>query len=258
MSNFNLYTLQNSIYEIYYDTPKYINKIIICQSIIRKYICNKNNIYYCLKSPQITENFINEITGFHLIHNNPITESTWEYINTNIIKSTYKLTYYANGQHLSGKDLTFNNWNISNKTCKCKNNNISVSSYRLTKVCDIKNYGISQNIINEINNRNKSFEYYSILLRKELNNTITYYWCIVPEDYYIFNINKYNLIYKYNKQNKVIGWQSKYYTIIFSMSSQLWFNFKFNDIKKYIVQSIDININNKLLTYADINKLINL
>ena len=42
------------------------------------------------------------------------------------------------------------------------------------------------------------------------------------------------------------------------MSSQLWFNFNFDDIKKYIVQSIDININNKLLTYADINKLINL
>jgi len=41
------------------------------------------------------------------------------------------------------------------------------------------------------------------------------------------------------------------------MSSQLWFNFKFDDIKKYIVQSINININNELLTYGDINKLIN-
>jgi len=123
MSKFSLCTLQNSICEIQYDIPEYINKIIICQSIARKYICYKNNIYYCLKTQQITENFINEISGFHLINDVPITESTWEYININIIKSIYKLTYIANGRHLSGKDLTFNNWNISNKTCKLKNNN---------------------------------------------------------------------------------------------------------------------------------------
>lgn len=70
-------------------------------------------------------------------------------------------------------------------------------------------------------------------------------WYIIPKDYYVFKIDSFTP--KIGKQGKkinlVVGWESKYSDITFSMSSQLWFHFTFNDIKKYIIYKHIVNLN---------------
>ena len=239
-----------------------INRLIKFQSIIRRFISNKNNIFLKFKSEKIKQEFRNEIKGYHLINSSPIKESVWEEINRNIVRNECIITEEANGNHLSGKDNKFDCWTISNKTCKIeKNKNINISSYRLTTVCNDKSPGNKDNIIKEIEKRDNNFEYYSILLRKENKDSIIYYWCIVPKDYYIFNIKNYNLEAKIGKKgikkDNIVGWKSKYCDITFSMSSQLWYHFKLNDIKKYIIDTIQIDIMCPKITYSQIYKLYN-
>ena len=69
-------------------------------------------------------------------------------------------------------------YNISNKSCKIeKNNKINISSYRLTKVCNVKDNGNIDHIIKEIESRDSSFQFYSLLCRQEYDDGIKYYWC---------------------------------------------------------------------------------
>lgn len=206
----------------------------------------------------VSTKFEEEISGYHLINDNPIKESLWEEINCNIVSDTCKVDYSGNSNHKSGIDTQFNNYKISNKTAKVlKNGKISISSYRLTSVCSDKNIGNSQDIINEIKNRDNNFDYYSILLRKEEKDTkyITYIWCMIPKSLNIFNMDAKNLEIKYGKNKKKVGWKSKYYDITFSMSSQLWFHFHIDDITKFIINQKTINNNRKKLRYSDIYEL---
>jgi hypothetical protein len=224
------------------------NEIVKIQSIFRRRQSNKSNIYICLRQKSIQESFQREIKGYHLINKDLINGEAWEELNRNIVKHKCEVVDGASGNHKSGKDNKFNDWNISNKTAKIKENGeIDISSYRLTSVCSENYIGKTYEIIKEIETRDKSFEYYSILLKKEQtsNGHIKYFWCIVPKDYYIFNVNKYPLKKMLGKKGirkgNVIGWESKYFKISFTMSSQLWFSFSFKEIQKYIIAEVDID-----------------
>ena len=234
-------------------------KIILCQSIIRRWLHTNKNIYNRFKSEKTKKKFMQEINGYHLINETPIKESVWEEINRNIVNNNCKVSDNANGNHQSGKDTKFDNWNISNKTGKIINNKINISSYRLTTVCSDKNPGNQQEIINEINKRDKTFDYYSILLREELPKRVIYYWCIIPKYYYIFNINKYIIEHKIGKKGKkkelIVGWKSIYFDITFSQSSQLWFHFSMKDIKQFIIDKTVIDMAKPTLSYTDIYNL---
>ena len=220
----------------------------------------KNSIYTLLQSTYIKEKFINEVNGYHFIHTSPIKESIWEEINMNIVKNYCSITDIANGNHMSGKDVKFNKWNISNKTCKLENNKLNISSYRLTSVCNNKEIGDKETILNEIEKRDKNFDYYSLLIRDEYKKNIIYYWCIIPKKYILFNIKKQSFKEKMGKKgkhkDKIVGWQGEYFDIKFSMSSQLWFHFEFKDIKKFIICSVDIKLG-KTISYSDIFKMFN-
>jgi hypothetical protein len=234
------------------------SKIILIQCIIRGWISRKNNIYKCLSDERVKINFNASIQGYHLLNTTPIKEGVWEDINCQILNGICNIQDCANGNHKSGKDNRFNNWDISNKTNKIEGSksSIKISSYRLTSVCSDKNNGIISSIVEEIEKRDKSFHYYSILFRYENNNEIKYIWCIIPKDHYVFNVNKYEFTHKIGKRgrnkNEIIGWESKYMDITFSMSSQLWYNFALTDIEKYIICETTVERINPTVSYADI------
>lgn len=234
----------------------YIKQIIKIQSKIRQYLSYHNNIYIKHKNKTILDNFTTYIIGYHMINKEPIKEAIWENINLSIIQSIFNITYNASGSHKSGIDLIYNNWKISNKTGKIeKNNIIKISSYRLSSITSSQSINTIENIKNEITKRNNSYNYYSLLLRKDCNNYIEYFWYIIPKDYYIYNHINTEIKPKYDKNNKQSGWKSKYFEIQFSMSSQLWFNFTFDDIQKYLITSIIVYKKNcNIISY---NKIYN-
>lgn len=224
-----------------------MNKIITVQSIARRYLSNKNNIYKCLKIPQVQSTFKEEMIGYHMVCSTPVKESIWEEINRNIVFNICNVSDGANGNHLSGKDNRFNNWNISNKTGKStKANTVSISSYRLTNVTSANHLGTSREIISEIESRDASFDYYSLLIRDNIDaNSIKYNWYIIPKKFYIFNSSKYTFETKLGKRGrnigKPIGWKNPHMVITFSMSSQLWIHFNLDKIKQFLISSVIIN-----------------
>jgi len=227
--------------------------IIKIQSLCRRWLSNRNHIY--IKFKNLQSQFSAVIKGYHMINKTPIKETVWEEINCDIVSSVCSITDEANGNHVSGKDNKFDIFNISNKSTKINGNNISISSYRLTSVCNDKLPGNEKNIIDEIEKRDKSFDYYSILVRSEKQTTlINYTWYIIPKDYYLFRIDK--LIPKIGKIGKkkgsVIGWVSKYCDITFSMSSQLWYKFDIKNIEKYKLYSVEIDNSKSKITYSQI------
>lgn len=237
---------------------KHIVEIRKIQKCWREY---KQNIYAVLKSNTVKKCFMNELRGFHLINTCAIKESFWEEINRNIVRDKCVVNDIADGNHKSGKDMRFNDWNISNKTCKLEKNNINISSYRLSSVCNNKEIGTKEHIMEEIEKRDNSFEYYSILIRDEHKdkNQITYHWCIIPKTFFVFDLNNQSFVPKIGvkgkSKGKVAGWKGEYFDITFSMSSQLWFHMKFNHIKKYIIHSIIIPIV-ETYSYGDIYKMV--
>lgn len=235
--------------------------IVRLQSVVRRYVSNTTNIYKKFKNPQIIKNFENELRGYHLMNKSPLKESLWEEVNTNIVRDYCTIADEANGNHLSGKDNKYDMWNISNKTCKIeKNGKISISSYRLSSICSNKDPSTKEKIVEEIHKRDSNFDYYSILVRQEDKNIITYMWCVIPKDYYIFNVENQEFIPKLGKQKRSqgqnVGWTGKYFDINFSMSSQLWYHFNFDDIKQFVLAKVTIPIPQTPLTYSQIYKLV--
>lgn len=247
------------------DATKYeLNKIIKIQSIFRRHYENKNNIYNFLRNKYIKENFKKEILGYHIMNKQLITGTLWEEINRNIVKEYCEVSDGANGDHKSGKDNRFKNWNISNKANNIdKNNNISISSYRLTEFSSSHNMSDEHSIKKVIEEKDSSFDYYSILLKKQKpNEIINYRWYIIPRDLHVFNVSKYPMTPLYGKlkqsKGRVVGWQSKYCDIRFSMSSQLWFRFNLQEIEKYLIADVDVDINKAgTYTYKEIYDRIN-
>lgn len=232
-------------YLTYYDE----SSIVKIQSLIRAWLVRGNNIYGIIKKfKSLQEDFSKVVNGYHMVNPAPIKEAVWEAINCVIVKSIFSISDEAEGNHTSGKDNRFDNINISNKSTKVEGTNISISSYRLTTVCNDKDIGISANIIEEIRKRDSSFDYYSLLVRDEKENSfIKYMWYIIPKDCYLFRID--NLNHKIGKRGKkkdeIIGWESKYSSITFSMSSQLWYNFSIDELKKYMVCYTEVDNNSK-------------
>jgi len=232
---------------------KFHNASTTIQSMWRKYYSVKHNIF--IKYRTLQPQFTSVIKGYHLINTTPIKESVWEEINCDIVRHSCIVTDQANGNHKSGKDNRFDNINISNKSTKQNGNTVSISSYRLSSVCSDKNNGNSQDILNEIEKRDKSFDYYSFLVRDEReNSTIIYKWYIIPKDCYLFKIH--SLTHKLGKigkkKDKIVGWKSKYCSITFSMSSQLWFHFNIEDIQKYKICQTEIDNSKPKLDYSQI------
>ncbi len=200
---------------------------------------------------QLEKEFSREIYGYHLLNEYPIKEGTWEVINKNIAGKKFKIDY-EHGHHGSGMDMKMGDIFVSNKSAKIqKNGHISISSYRLTTVTDPKHPNTPESIIAEIEKRDASFDYYSILLRSESEEHIVYYWCLIPKTHAIFDLSNQTLQKKYNKRGKMTGWVSEHASISFSMSSQLWFHFRMEDIQEHILHTCQVSRKNTL-TYADI------
>ena len=53
-------------------------------------------------------------------------------------------------------------------------------------------------------------------------------------------------------KNEIIGWESKYSSITFCMSSQLWYVFNIDDIKKYKLFTTVVENGNRKMKYAEI------
>lgn len=203
----------------------------------------------CENIELIDINFKKCIRGYHLINSSSINETIWEDINA-IILSSLGIDIYSksNGSHSSGMDINCSLGRISNKSAKYSNNkkNINISSYRLTTVCSEKNYGTPIEIIEEINKR-KNFDYYSFIIRDEIDNeNISYDWLLIPSNYLILNPSSYiwePTIGKRGKNKNIqVGWNTNEIngckmSITFSMSSQLWIHIKMTEIKKFIIAS---------------------
>ena len=206
---------------------------------------------------KLSENFIKCVSGYHLINNDPIKETPWEDINSTILEeSGYIINSQSNGSHKSGSDLDCSLGKFSNKSCKIENGLLKISSYRLTTICNNSNHGSEQEIINEINKR-KNFEYYSIICREETNDSITneniiiYDWYLIPSGYLIFDPSKYTWQKKLSKKDSVVGWETNKVNgasmlVTFSMSSQLWINIPFTEIKNYIIGNCKVIKKRKL------------
>jgi hypothetical protein len=244
---------QNTLKDKLKDLHELLNKF---DKKLKIFYNDTNNIYNKLKTPYIAKTYMSEIIGYHIINDEPIKESSWEEINRNIVKKYINTSEHANGSHKSGKDCKFNEWGISNKSCKKKKNKIDISSYRLTTVCNVKDCGDINKIIDEINKRDDTFHYYSILVREEKNDNINYEWYIIPKDYYIFNPSINDWYPTFDKKNIQNKWKSDYMDITFSMSSQLWFHFDIRYIKQFLITSVLVN--KKILhkmSYTDIYKI---
>jgi len=174
------------------------------------------------------------VRGYHLLNAEPIKESVWEAINTQVLTHAGCTVYsQASGSHSPGSDISCSAGNFSNKSVKYENpghDHFNISSYRLTSVCSSSSPGNVVDIIAEINRR-KNFQYYSIIARDEKPDKIYYEWIILPADHPLMDPSSYTwspLIGKRGKnKDSQIGWQTdtingSSMSITFSMSSQLW------------------------------------
>ena len=73
---------------------------------------NHNNIYERFK--ELQSHFESVIKGYHMINKSPIKESVWEEVNCDIVSNVCSVTDEAKGNHMSGKDNRFDEFNISN------------------------------------------------------------------------------------------------------------------------------------------------
>jgi len=203
----------------------------------------------------IQENFKKCVKGYHLLNTSPINETIWEDLNSLIFSSSGIEVYSkSDGSHLSGMDIHSSVGKISNKSAKYSANkkSISISSYRLTKVCSEKHCGTPEEIIQEINDR-KNFDLYSFIVRDELSdpNNIGYDWFLIPSNYIPLNPSSYQWQPTLGKRGKKIdtqiGWHTNEIngckmTVTFSMSSQLWIHIDLNEeIKNFIIASSSAN-----------------
>lgn len=221
---------------------------------------------------QLFLNFQKAIHGYHLVSKEPIKESRWEELNTQILdKSNCTVLNQASGSHTSGCDLTTQQMgNLSNKTSKIKNKKFGISSYRLGSVCDIQNPGNMNDIQNEINKKSDNFENYSLLLREEINKTtIKYKWLMLPKTLRILDHTQYiwnpMIGKKGPKKGLQVGWSTNTIDgcsmkITFSMSSQLWINISLTNVilDKYLIGEATHDFKkSKQLDFIDLHNLYN-
>ena len=206
----------------------------------------------------LRQRFQDELQGYHMLNEEPVKESTWEELNRNLVKGIFPISCEAHGNHKSGMDNQFGNWGISNKTATETKKAIKISSYRLTTVCDQSNPGNENTIKEEIEKRDSSYDYYSLLGRIEdkKSKKITYKWYMIPKTCKAIDpcafpwSSKVGLRGK--KQGKQVGWQSQNMEISFAMSSQLWLSFPIEQIQRFCVCETTINLSQtQKITYAE-------
>lgn len=204
------------------------------------------------KNKELVESTFNMcIKGYHMVNSTPISETTWEDLNSQIFNALdIKVLSKSDGSHSPGMDIDSSFGKLSNKSSKYPANKsyIDISSYRLTTVCNAKECGKIEDIIAEINSR-KNFDYYSFIVRNELadSDMIEYDWIMIPSNHDILNPEKYEwekmVGLRGKNKGEQVGWKTKdidgsNMSITFSMSSQLWMHIKMTDaIKKFIIAS---------------------
>jgi hypothetical protein len=209
-------------------------------------------------TPQLSQGFASYfkkcVRGYHLLNAEPIKESVWEAINTQVLThSGCTVHSQSSGSHSPGSDISSSAGNFSNKSVKYEassHDHFNISSYRLTSVCSASTPGNITEVVAEINRR-KNFQYYSIIARDEQPDKILYDWFILPADHPLMNPSLYTwkpLIGKRGKNKDIqIGWQTETIngssmSITFSMSSQLWISISITEEMKqnYIVASTEV------------------
>ena len=234
---------------------KYNFMFILIQILLVIQAINKMNIEKFCNKNLLEENFKKCVKGYHLINSSPIIEKIWEDINANLFSSVgIEVLSKSNGSHAPGMDIQCALGGISNKSGKYSNEkkSIDISSYRLTTVCNAKNCGTPQEIIQEINSR-KNFDYYSFIIRDENcgNEQICYDWLLIPSNHLVLDPSSYTWEPTFGKRGKnkdaQVGWNTNEIngckmSVTFSMSSQLWMHINMSEeIKQFIVASSNVN-----------------
>lgn len=210
----------------------------------------ETNIFLQFKRKIIIDMFDKTIKGWHTLNRFPIKEKIWEDVNSQVMEIIGNIRGLDAGSHLSGKDLNYMHWGLSNKTIKEENGNIKLSSYRLTKVCKSGYPGEIEEILEEINRRSSSYDFYSLLLRDNDEGKILYEWYIIPKYYYIVDHNMAEWQHMLGKlarnKNEVIGWEgivnkNRLFEIRFSMSSQFWITIDKSKISKFLITKSNID-----------------
>lgn len=220
-----------------------------------------------INKDQFTQNFRRCVMGYHLINSDPINETVWETINSQILElSGCEVQQMSSGSHSSGRDITCGLGGLSNKSAKYTKgkSEFCISSYRLTTVCSDKNCGTVSDIIQEIKSR-KNYDYYSFMVRDENPTNISYDWYMIPADYPALNPECYvwepMLGQRGKKIGEQVGWKTNEIdgskmTIMFSMSSQLWLTLAVTeDLKKYIVSTCIVG-RKPMYNYVDIYEMV--
>ena len=211
-----------------------------------------------IKNENYSDYFARCVTGYHFINTEPINETIWESINSQILElSGCQVKKTSSGSHSSGSDIFCSHGGLSNKSAKYGKhcNEFSVSSYRLTTVCSERDCGNIEAIVNEINSR-KNFTYYSIIVREENEDVISYDWYMIPSDYPPLTPEAYTwepmLGQRGKKTGEQIGWKTNEIngskmSITFSMSSQLWLSINVTEeLKSFIVGKCIVSRKTKL------------
>jgi len=206
-----------------------------------------------INKEQFAENFRKCVIGYHFINSEPINETVWEAINSQIlVASGCEVTNKANGGHTSGRDIMCALGGLSNKSAKYSKNktDFAISSYRLTTVCSDKDCGQVASIVEEINSR-KNYEYYSFIVRSETEEEIDYDWYMIPHNHPALSPECYTwepmMGQRGKKTGEQVGWKTNEIdgskmTITFSMSSQLWITIAVTEeIKAFIVASCSVS-----------------
>lgn len=206
----------------------------------------------------LAENFMKCVKGYHYINTEPINETVWEAINSQVLElSGCPVQHTSSGSHSSGKDITCGLGGLSNKSAKYakKGAEFAISSYRLTTVCSDKDCGTVETIVQEINSR-KNYDYYSFIVRDETDEIISYVWYLIPSDYPALSPESYTWEPMYGQRGKKtgeqVGWKTNEIngskmSITFSMSSQLWLSVAVTEeLKTFIVGSCSVSKKTKL------------
>lgn len=191
-----------------------------------------------------TDNFVQAlmktIKGYHLINDAPIKEAVWENIVSLALKRANISFVWYQGRHVSGKDFMINGKGVSCKTCKETNNNLDISSYRLTTCAN------SNDFAEQIDQKRANFQY--TLLLSRIENTDGYVYNVYAIPAHVTKVGDKVFRERLNKRNeKIVGWDTECVDgvrmrIEKSMSNQLWIRIKKSKMMEYcVVDSVQVS-----------------
>ena len=255
---------------------RFVSKMLnICENMIvpKKKIDKTHTVLVIEEEPplfnneQFASNFRRCVMGYHFINSEPINETVWEAINSQVLQlSGCEVQQMSSGSHSSGRDIICGLGGLSNKSAKYSKlkKEFAISSYRLTTVCSDKDCGSVSSIVQEINSR-KNYDYYSFMVRNEKEDSIEYDWYMIPANYPALSPECYiwepMLGQRGKKTGEQIGWKTNEVngskmSITFSMSSQLWLTVAVTEeLKGFIVSSCIVE-RKPVFNYLDIYDMV--